>query len=30
MLMPHAGELSPDHAALEAEVVVRPIDEDPT
>ncbi len=30
VLMPHAGELSPDLAALEAEVVVQPIDEDPT
>lgn len=28
VLMPYAGELSPDHAALEAEVVVRPIDQD--
>ena len=28
VLMPHAGELSPDHAALEAEVAVRPIDQD--
>jgi 1-phosphofructokinase family hexose kinase len=30
VLMPHAGELSPDHAALEAEVAVSPIDEDPS
>ncbi len=28
VLMPHAGELSPDLAALEAEVVVRPIEKD--
>ena len=28
VLMPHAGELSPDHTALEAEVAVRPIDQD--
>ena len=28
VLMPHAGELSPDHAALEAEVAVSPIDQD--
>ena len=27
VLMPQAGELSPDHAALETEVVVRPIEE---
>jgi 1-phosphofructokinase family hexose kinase len=29
VLMPHAGELSPDHTALEAEVAVSPIDQDP-
>jgi 1-phosphofructokinase family hexose kinase len=29
VLMPLAGELSPDHAALEAEVVVRPLEEEP-
>ena len=29
VLMPYAGELSPDHAALEAEVAVSPVDEDP-
>jgi fructose-1-phosphate kinase PfkB-like protein len=28
VLMPHAGELSPDHTALEAEVAVLPIDQD--
>jgi fructose-1-phosphate kinase PfkB-like protein len=28
VLMPYAGELSPDHAALEAEVAVSPMDED--
>ena len=28
VLMPHAGELSPDHRALEAEVTVQPIDKD--
>jgi 1-phosphofructokinase family hexose kinase len=30
VLIPHAGELSPDHAALEAEVAVFPIDQDPS
>jgi 1-phosphofructokinase family hexose kinase len=30
VLMPHAGELSSDHAALEAEVAVSTIDEDPS
>ena len=30
VLMPHAGELSPDHTALEAEVAVSPIDQDPS
>jgi 1-phosphofructokinase family hexose kinase len=30
VLMAHAGELSPDHAALEAEVAVSPIDQDPS
>jgi 1-phosphofructokinase family hexose kinase len=29
VLMPRAGELSPDHTALEAEVTVSPIDKDP-
>jgi 1-phosphofructokinase family hexose kinase len=29
VLMPLAGELSPDHAALEAEVAVRPLEEEP-
>jgi 1-phosphofructokinase family hexose kinase len=29
VLMPHAGELSPDHTAFEAEVAVSPIDQDP-
>jgi 1-phosphofructokinase family hexose kinase len=29
VLMPHAGELSPDHSALEAEVAVSPIDQEP-
>ena len=29
-LIPHAGELSPEHAALEAEVAVSPIDQDPS
>jgi fructose-1-phosphate kinase PfkB-like protein len=28
VLIPHAGELSPDHAALEDEVAVSPIDQD--
>jgi 1-phosphofructokinase family hexose kinase len=28
VLMPHAGELSPDHTAFEAEVAVSPIDQD--
>jgi 1-phosphofructokinase family hexose kinase len=28
VLMPHAGELSPEHAVLEAEVTVQPIEED--
>jgi len=26
--MPHAGELSPDSGALEAEVTVQPVEED--
>jgi 1-phosphofructokinase family hexose kinase len=30
VLMPRAGELSPDHTALEAEVAVSPIHQDPT
>jgi 1-phosphofructokinase family hexose kinase len=29
VLIPHAGELSPDHSALEAEVTVSPIDQEP-
>jgi hypothetical protein len=29
VLLPHAGELSPDHSALEAEVAVLPIDQEP-